>query len=98
MAGSLLKNPEYAATLRTLADKGAAAFYDGTIANAIVEAGSAAPIARSAMTVADISAYAAKERDPVCVSYRTRNICGMGPPSSGALTIDATVQPHAPLP
>ena len=98
MAGSLLKNPEYAATLRTLADKGAAAFYDGTIANAIVEAGSAAPIAQSDMTVADIAAYAAKERDPVCVSYRTRNICGMGPPSSGAITIGATLKLIEPFP
>ena len=50
------------------------------------------------MTVADIAAYAAKEREPVCVGYRTRNICGMGPPSSGAITIGATLKLIEPFP
>jgi gamma-glutamyltranspeptidase / glutathione hydrolase len=97
-AGTLLKNPEYAATLRTLAEKGAAAFYEGAIANAIVEAGRAAPIVQSDMTVADIAAYVAKERDPVCVTYRSRDVCGMGPPSSGGITIGATLKLIEPFP
>ena len=97
-AGTLLKNPEYAATLRTLAEKGAAAFYEGAIANAIVEAGRAAPIVQSDMTVADIAAYVAKERDPVCVTYRSRDVCGMGSPSSGGITIGATLKLIEPFP
>ena len=97
-AGTLLKNPEYAATLRTLAEKGAAAFYEGAIANAIVEAGRAAPIVQSDMTVADIAAYVAKERDPVCVTYRSRDVCGIGPPSSGGITIGATLKLIEPFP
>ncbi len=97
-AGTLLKNPEYAATLRTLAEKGAAAFYEGAIANAIVEAGRAAPIVQSDMTVADFAAYVAKERDPVCVTYRSRDVCGMGPPSSGGITIGATLKLIEPFP
>ena len=97
-AGTLLKNPEYAVTLRTLAEKGAAAFYEGAIANAIVEAGRAAPIVQSDMTVADIAAYVAKERDPVCVTYRSRDVCGMGPPSSGGITVGATLKLIEPFP
>jgi gamma-glutamyltranspeptidase/glutathione hydrolase len=97
-AGTLLKNPEYATTLRTLAENGAAAFYEGAIANAIVEAGRAAPIVQSDMTLADIAAYVAKERDPVCVTYRSRDVCGMGPPSSGGIAIGATLKLIEPFP
>ncbi len=50
------------------------------------------------MTVADVAAYAAKEREPVCVGYRGRDVCGMGPPSSGAMTIGATLKLIEPFP
>jgi len=36
---------------------------------------------------ADLALYEVKERAPVCVTYRAHDICGMGPPSSGALTV-----------
>jgi len=36
----------------------------------------------SGMTMADLAAYAAKKRPPVCIPYRVWLICGMGPPSS----------------
>ena len=39
------------------------------------------------MTAADIERYRAKERPPVCGTYRHYRICGMGPPSSGAITV-----------
>jgi gamma-glutamyltranspeptidase / glutathione hydrolase len=43
------------------------------------------------MTEADIAAYVAKDRAPVCGTYRGYKICSMGPPSSGATTILATL-------
>ena len=85
-AGYILKNPEFAETLRAIAASGPAAFYDGPVAAAIVEAVAAAPHP-SGMTLADLAAYRAKERPPVCAVYHRHRICGMGPPSSGALTI-----------
>jgi gamma-glutamyltranspeptidase/glutathione hydrolase len=91
-AGSRLKNPEYAATLRALADQGAGAFYEGPIADAIVKAVAEAPTIPGDLTAADLAAYRAKEREPICVAYRTRSICGMGPPSSGAITIGSTLK------
>jgi gamma-glutamyltranspeptidase/glutathione hydrolase len=97
-AGFLLKNPEYAATLRTLAQDGPDAFYKGAIADAIVKAVGDAPIVKGDMTAADLASYAAKERPPVCVTYRTRNVCGMGPPSSGAITIGYTLKLIEPFP
>ena len=35
----------------------------------------------------DLALYQVVEREPVCAAYRAYQICGMGPPSSGALTV-----------
>ncbi|HNT39909.1 MAG TPA: gamma-glutamyltransferase family protein [Rubrivivax sp.] len=90
-AGTLLRNPALAATLRTLAEQGAQAFYRGAIAAAVVEAsadtrgGTATP---GRMTLADLAAYRARQREPICTPYRRVYIvCGMPPPSSGGLAV-----------
>lgn len=85
--GSVLKNPDFAESLETIAAGGAAAFYEGTIAEGILTALASTPDNPSLMTEADLAGYRAIERDPVCVAYRAYEICGMGPPSSGALTV-----------
>ena len=95
-AGARLKNPQYAATLKVLAEKGASAFYDGAIADEIVAAVAASPRPGD-VTVADIEAYRAEQRDAVCFDYRAHKICGMGPPSSGALTVGATLKLIEPM-
>ena len=93
----MITNPAYAETLATIAGKGAAAFYEGAIADAIVAAVAQAPIATGDVTRDDLKAYQAKERAPFCFKYRTRKICGMGPPSSGAMTIAQTLQMIEPI-
>jgi len=85
-AGTVLKNPDLADTLKRVADGGADAFYSGDIARAIARTVSTAPVNPAVMKAGDISAYGAKKRPPVCLPYRTWLICGMGPPSSGGLT------------
>ena len=85
--GTLLKNPDYATTLGILRDQGAAAFYSGEIAAAIVAAVRDAPGNPGVMTLGDLAAYEVKERAPVCLAYRGFEVCGMGPPSSGALAV-----------
>ncbi|MEX0638758.1 MAG: gamma-glutamyltransferase, partial [Burkholderiales bacterium] len=80
-AGARIVNPEYAATLRELAHEGAGAFYRGPIAADIVRAVDAD------LALADLAAYRVIERDPVCGQYRGQRICGMGPPSSGAIGV-----------
>ena len=39
------------------------------------------------LTEADLAAYRAKERDPLCFDYRAWRVCGMAPPSSGTLAL-----------
>lgn len=92
-AGDTLTNPEYAQTLTTLAKEGPDAFYSGPIAEAIVaSAGSTANgMTPSAMTVDDLAAYRAVEREPICSGYRDHRICGMPGPSSGGIAVAQTL-------
>ena len=90
--GYLLKNPEYARTLQALARDGAAAFYAGEIAQSIVRAVAEAPTIKGDLALQDLGAYSAKVREPVCVAYRTRRVCGMGPPSSGGIAVGQTLK------
>jgi gamma-glutamyltranspeptidase / glutathione hydrolase len=86
-AGTLLKNPALAKTLRLLAKKGPDAFYTGTIAKNLVTTVTGAPVNASDMTLADMAAYKAVEQNAVCAPYRIYVVCGMAPPSSGATTV-----------
>ena len=86
-AGTWLKSPELAATLRVIASSGADAFYRGPIAADIVAAVRGHTGNPGTMVAADLSAYEAKERPPVCSDYKTWRVCGMGPPSSGGIAI-----------
>ncbi len=85
--GEILKNPQFAATLRAIAKGGAKAFYTGRIAQAIVDAVQHAPVNPGGMTLKDLASYRALERPPVCGTYRTYKLCSMGPPSSGGVAV-----------
>ncbi len=86
-AGTTLRNPKMAATLKLLARKGPNAFYKGKIAKQIVDAVTKAPMNPSDMTLSDLAQYRAKEQAAVCAPYRVYVVCGMAPPSSGATTV-----------
>jgi gamma-glutamyltranspeptidase/glutathione hydrolase len=85
--GTILRNPAFAATLRTLAERGAGAFYEGEIARDIVATVTGHVTNPGDMTAADLAAYRVEEREPVCGAYRVWRLCGMGPPSSGAVAV-----------
>lgn len=85
--GMTLKNPAYAKTLRLIAAHGPDVFYTGEIARDIVAAVQGAKDNPGLLSVADLAAYRVIERAPVCITYRVNKVCGMGPPSSGALTV-----------
>ena len=85
--GTVLVNRDLADTLRRIAEKGADAFYAGDIAEAIARTVVTAPRNPAAMTVQDLASYRSKKRPPVCLPYRRWLVCGMGPPSSGGITM-----------
>ena len=86
-AGTIVKNPDYAQTLIALSRFGADAFYTGKIAANIVGAVAGDLHLAGDMTLNDLANYRVIERAPVCMIYRGRNVCGMGPPSSGAIAV-----------
>ena len=85
--GQTLKNPEFAVTLKRIAAEGADALYKGEIAHDIVATVRSAPTNPGDLTEADLTAYRAKVREPVCGWYRVYKVCGMSPPSSGGITV-----------
>lgn len=87
VAGSELLNREYADTLRTLAAHGADAFYQGEIAELLVERARARRPWPSDLEAADLRGYTALEREPLCGPYRRWTVCGPPPPSSGGLAL-----------
>ncbi|MEY3938840.1 MAG: hypothetical protein RL659_1681 [Pseudomonadota bacterium] len=93
--GTLIKNPDYAQTLSSIAKGGANAFYTGPIAQSIVNkikvtsSGGANPVAITPglTELSDLANYKAIKREPVCTTYRNYWVCGMGPPSSGGIAV-----------
>jgi len=93
--GTMIKNPDYAQTLSSIAKGGANAFYTGPIAQSIVNkikvtsSGGANPVAITPglTEMSDLANYKAIKREPVCTTYRNYWVCGMGPPSSGGIAV-----------
>ena len=80
--GDVLVQPDLAASLQAIADKGSQAFYQGPVAEKIVAAVRAAG---GRMTLDDLKSYRAVERTAVRGSYRGYDIISMPPPSSGGI-------------
>ncbi len=85
--GEILTNPAFARTLRLIAEEGSEPFYQGEIGADIVDTVRNAPGNPGVLSLADLASYRVIPREPVCVGYRGHEVCGMGPPSSGALTV-----------
>ena len=105
--GTILRNPELTQTLRQIAAGGSKVFYQGEIAQAMVDKVRNHPTNPGRLSLADLSAYQPKKRTPLCADYSANSkpylICGFPPPSSGMLAIgqilgilgntDAALQP-----
>lgn len=92
--GTIFKNPELAAVYNQIADGGPKAFYEGSIADAIVntvktppvKAGSALNVRPGLMELSDLALYEARIRTPVKSDYRGYAVYGVPAPTSGGLT------------
>ena len=90
-AGDLLKNPALADVLRQIAAKGASAMHEGSVAQAMVKKVQNHPTNPGKLSMSDLASYQVKKRDPICSDYSAAHtayrLCGMPPPSSGAIAI-----------
>ncbi|WP_027168415.1 gamma-glutamyltransferase [Mesorhizobium sp. WSM3224] len=82
--GEKLVQPDLAASLSAISDKGPDAFYKGAIADAIVKASGARG---GILAKGDFEQYAVRELKPVTCSYRGYEIISSPPPSSGGVII-----------
>lgn len=87
--GDTLRNPDLAWTLRRIAEEGAATFYEGAVAERIVEdlRGKG-----NAMTKRDLARYWAAERAPMTGTYRGHTIYGSAPATTGGATLVSKLQ------
>jgi len=83
-AGDTLRQPELAATLQLLAERGLRSFYRGPLAEAVVKA---AVDGGGAMTLEDLAFYRAEVVAPVKSEYNGYQLLTIPPPSSGGLAL-----------
>jgi gamma-glutamyltranspeptidase/glutathione hydrolase len=77
------KLPELVHTLRLIVEQGAKGFYQGEIAEKIIESLGA----NSMMTLEDLKDYEVKWRDVISSDYKEYQIHSMAPPSSGGIAL-----------
>ena len=91
--GHVLRNPELAEVLQRIANEGQTAFMTGDIARAMVDKVQKHSTNPGTLTMHDLESYRSIVRDPLCFDYpvvqsdKDYRICGMPPPSSGAIAI-----------
>lgn len=89
--GHILKNPALANVLQRIAAEGSTALHEGEIAQAIVDKVRQHPTNPGRLSTTDMARYTSVEREPLCHDHdtpvRVYRICGMPPPSSGAIAI-----------
>ena len=85
--GEILKNKQLYESLKLISKGGAKVFYGGEIGQEIIKSIQNSSKNPGLMRTSDLLNYRVKERTPVCVKYRGYDVCGMGPPSSGGITV-----------
>ena len=90
--GHVLRNPELAAILQRIAHEGPGALMTGDVAHALATKVQQHKSNPGTLSLKDLADYRPVVREPLCFDHMvdaTKNyrICGMPPPSSGALAI-----------
>ncbi len=85
--GEILVQEDLAKTFRLIQQQGITVFYEGEIAEAIVNAVRSAPFHPGVMTKEDLLYYQVERRDPVHSTYREYDLFSAPPPSSGGITL-----------
>ena len=83
----ILKNPDFANTLRIISLKRSKGFYEGKIAKNMVYTIQNSPIKKGVVNLNDLKNYKAKKRNPLCGKYREYKVCSAPLPSAGGFSI-----------
>jgi gamma-glutamyltranspeptidase/glutathione hydrolase len=94
-AGDTLYQPELAATILRIQQRGKAGFYEGETAAMIVEE---MKNSKGLISLEDLKKYVPKFRKPIEFDYRGHHIISFAPPSSGGILIAQMMQMIAPYP
>ncbi len=92
-AGDRIINLPLAKTLKAIAAKGEAGFYEGWVAEAMVKKTQATG---GILSLEDLKAYTPKWREPIKFSYKELEVISMAPPSSGGICLGQMMQMVAP--
>jgi len=93
--GSLIKQPDLAATLTRISDRGAPGFYTGKTADLIVaEMNSGGGL----ITHKDLKSYEATWRKPITKEYKGYRVISMPPSSSGGVCLAQMIEMLEPYP
>lgn len=79
-AGSVVRLPALAATLRAIASEGPVAFYRGRVASAIADA--------SALDLSDLASYEPRWVEPLRLAYRGATVLELPPPTQGVIALE----------
>ena len=99
-SGTLFRNPDLARTYHLLQREGFDGFYTGELAAEIADtvqnpptvAEPAFTVRPGLMTTADLASYDVLRPEPTMNEYRGYEVYGMGPPSSGGITVGESPQ------
>ncbi|MCS4234359.1 gamma-glutamyltransferase [Stenotrophomonas sp. BIGb0135] len=87
--GDVFRQPELAATLTRLADKGFDGFYRGQTGKALL---AGVKQAGGSWSAEELAGYRVKLREPIVFNYRDWKITTASPPSSGGIALAAMLQ------
>lgn len=90
-AGTKVVRADLAATLQKIAAEGPKAFYEGPIAQAMVDAVTSAG---GTLSMEDLAKYQPRVRTPIRFHLGTRDVITMPPPSAGGLMLAEVLRGH----
>ncbi|HXS51304.1 MAG TPA: gamma-glutamyltransferase family protein [Usitatibacter sp.] len=89
--GTIIRNPQYAETLRRIAAHGVDGLLGDGGAARIVASAQRGPLP-SLMTAEDLRAYRPVEREPICAPFLDYRVCTVPPPSYGGIYLLQVLQ------
>ena len=85
--GDLKKNIPFGLTLQKIKNGGSKAFIEGEVAANILRTVNNHSENPGKLTIEDFKNINPEIKNPICSTYREWKVCGMGPPSSGGITV-----------